>query len=234
MRIKLTAPLVFTEKDVAKIVRAITVDTCPHRIALFPRVLREWGEIDVMNAAALGASPVSARERVGRYKKLARSAKKLQDAVEDVVKADNLEWIAYFMVPPGSPIASDHLSQIAQHLAFLQQLQKAADLAQAKLKRRPGQPRNKAAYLVLLDLAAIFKWLTGLKPEREVSRIDSRETGAFYCFCEAVWPLVFDCGFGGLPAAMKNWARDHQKYNESSALIANLQLRHPSWGVLRR
>jgi hypothetical protein len=102
------------------------------------------------------------------------------------------------------------------------------------LKRRPGQPRNKAAYLVLLDLAAIFKRLTGLKPEREVSRIDSRETGAFYCFCEAVWPLVFDCGVGGLAAAMKNWARDHQKYNESSALIANLQLRHPSWGVLRR
>jgi hypothetical protein len=54
MRIKLTAPLVFTEKDVAKIVRAITVDTCPHRIALFPRVLREWGEIDVMNRRPWG------------------------------------------------------------------------------------------------------------------------------------------------------------------------------------
>jgi hypothetical protein len=128
-----------------------------------------------------------------------------------------------------------HFSQkVMEHREFLNHLQTAVESLQSRLKKGPGQPRNTVAYLVLMDLAAIFRWLTGIEAKREVDRMEGRETGAFYHFCAAVWPLVFKNETHGLSAAMKNWAFAHRKYKEASAILANIDLRHPSWRVFAR
>jgi hypothetical protein len=86
----------------------------------------------------------------------------------------------------------------------------------------------------MLDAAAIFEWLTKLKAARVVDRASGDEVGPFWRFLEAVWPVVFGKGDEGLRAAMKNWAQWRSLYHEQSALIANMALRHPTWGIFER
>jgi hypothetical protein len=90
------------------------------------------------------------------------------------------------------------------------------------------RPRNLAAFFVLRDAAAIFEWFTWKKAGRGVHRIERTETGPFHRFASVLWPVVFEKGTQGLPAAMKNWA---QEKSRSSALIANIGLRHPTWRI---
>jgi hypothetical protein len=114
-------------------------------------------------------------------------------------------------------------------------LSKLSAIAPEKLwKSGPGQPRNLRAHLVLQDAAAIFEWLTGMKAARGVDRIGAFETGPFFRFASTLWPEVFGNGVVGLPAAMKNWAQYRSQYNERSALVANIALRHPTWGIFER
>ena len=94
-------------------------------------------------------------------------------------------------------------------------------------KPRPGKPRNYAAGIVLQDAAAIFERFTGTKAGRVVDVSCGKETGPFFKFASALWPVMFGKGVQGLPAAMKNWARHGAK----SPLIENIALRHPTWRV---
>jgi hypothetical protein len=64
-----------------------------------------------------------------------------------------------------------------------------------------------------------------------VVRGESKESGRFFSFASELWPLVFGNGQAGLSAAMKNWAWARRRYDEASALIANINFRHPTWGV---
>ena len=92
-------------------------------------------------------------------------------------------------------------------------------------KAKKGQPRNITAYLVMLDAAAIYEWASGKKATRNVDRQTSKEVGPFLKFLEALWPVVFGKGICGLPAAMRRWADAQGKYDEKSALIANILMR---------
>jgi hypothetical protein len=74
----------------------------------------------------------------------------------------------------------------------------------------------------MMDIAAIFEWLTDRKATREVDRINGKETGQFWHFAAAVWPWVFGKGVSGLPAAMKNWEKWHLRFGEESQLIRNI------------
>jgi hypothetical protein len=101
---------------------------------------------------------------------------------------------------------------------------------------KSGQPRNYTAYLVLQDAAAIFEWFSGKKAARGVNRDDHGtrgETGPFFRFASVLWRLVFGRGIHGLPSAMKNWAQWRSHYKERSALIANINFRHPTWGIFK-
>jgi len=89
------------------------------------------------------------------------------------------------------------------------------------------RPRNIRAYLVMMDLVAIFEWLTGRKATREVDRALGKDTGPFWDFAAAVWPHMFGKGRYGLSAAMKNWKKWHSLYGEESPFIRNMAMRHP-------
>jgi hypothetical protein len=47
-------------------------------------------------------------------------------------------------------------------------------------------------------------------------------------FCFGYTGVVFGNGDDGSSSAMKNWAPNK---NEGSALIANIALHHPTWGI---
>jgi hypothetical protein len=235
MSIRLKSSVVFLDRDIIAIVRTINLEVVAHRSGLLPNVLREWAAIDVKNAGAWGASSEYNREKSKKYKMIAGSASDLRQIIQAVTEMEDLDLIVHVFSQVNPPIlANECRNRFNDHLEFLDNLEQSANHLGKRLKRSRGQPRNTAAYLVLLDLAAIFEWLTGVEPKRNVSRTGEGEIGTFYPFCEAVWPLVFDGGLYGLHAAMKNWARDHAKYVESSAVIANIHLRHPSWGLFRQ
>jgi hypothetical protein len=228
-----------TDRDVEPIVKALKVEPNPHRLCLFPQVLNEWARTELVEYASLKALRASSLKEVARYARVSRSAKDLVDAIDALIEGNDLVVIEHEMARAAGSIVTrerrGHLSRkVIEHRDFLNHLRTAVDSLQHRLKKGPGQPRNTVAYLVLLDLAAIFSWLTGTEAKREVDRMRGCETGAFYHFCAAVWPLVFHSETHGLPAAMKNWAFAHQEYEESSALLANIDLRHSSWGVFSR
>ena len=239
MSIRIAVPVTLTDGDVALIAGAFKVEANPHRLCLLPRVLREWVEVDLTEYASRDAFRASTPRRADRYQRVARRSKELLNAIDAVIEADDLGLIAGELGRADESIPMrekyGHFSQkLMDHRDFLNHLQTAVESAQNRLKKGPGQPRNTTVYLVLLDLAAIFKWVTGIKARREVDRIEGVETGPFYHFCEAIWPLVFRSGTDGLPAAMKNWASGHQRYHDTSALLANIDLRYPSWRVFDR
>ena len=48
MSIKIASAVTFTDQDVEQIAKALNVDTNPDRLSLFPLVLREWAQVDLM------------------------------------------------------------------------------------------------------------------------------------------------------------------------------------------
>lgn len=120
----------------------------------------------------------------------------------------------------------------------LPELAARAAAAAQQLQARRGRPNTTVAYLVMLDLAAIFEFLTGSPPMRRV-RTDvydedaGAEYGPFYTFVEAVWLRIAGL-FERPPSAktlIREWGNHRNKYNESSAIITNLHLRHPEWDL---
>ena len=97
-----------------------------------------------------------------------------------------------------------------------------------------GRPRNLAAYLVLQDAAAIYEWFSGKKAARGVSPVDGKESGPFFRFASTLWPIIFEKGCAGLPAAMRNWAVGRARFSERSPFIANLAMHNPTWRIFER
>src|SRR5262249_20406237 len=172
-----------------------------------------------------GRAPVGGR--CEPLKKVRERAKHLRQA-SIALDQSGWDWIAQEMVREGGGrffsmegetpaqmeewhrLQHETLAEMKERLRleddFLIKLEAATQRTVAQDKQGPGQPRNVSAYLVMMDLAAIFEWLTGKKATRVVDRITNDETGPFWDFAAAVWPLVFGNGCHGLRAAMKNWA----------------------------
>src|SRR5262249_59764217 len=89
-------------------------------------------------------------------------------------------------------------------------------------KRELGHPRNICAYLVMMDLVAIFEWLTGRKATREVDRDLGKDTGPFWHFAAAVWPHVSGEGRYGLSAAMKKLKKRHLRYCAEYSVLMDM------------
>jgi hypothetical protein len=122
--------------------------------------------------------------------------------------------------------------------ATLQRLAQAAEHTAGRWVPGPLRPAMLSRYLVLLDLAAIFQWATGVRAGRRV-RTDlteedaGKEYGPFYDFARAAWPMVFGSE-KGLGHAIRTWAKGRAQYSEKSPFISNLALRHPEWRIRDR
>jgi hypothetical protein len=125
-------------------------------------------------------------------------------------------------------------NQFQEARNFLRKLS-AASAACGKIWKQPQYHTNTIARLVLMDIIAIYEWLTDKKATRQVDRDTNKDTGPFWRFAVAIWPMVFG-SMEGLSSTMRNWASAvRQKLvGTRSLLIVNIAMRHPTWGVFDR
>jgi hypothetical protein len=227
----------FTGREVTLICRSL-IDSLPRqeidqrRLELLPKILREWSRVDLRHILSMASSNLIA-ERAKRSQMLrsrARSLLQVLNAIDQRERTAIAFEDKHTSIGQVSSVAcyaeiDDARKQLEELSIFLTRLISAP----MSWKRKPGQPRNVKAYLVMKDAAAIFEWVTYKRASRSVDPVtDSRSP--FWRFAEAIWSAVFH-QTSGLEAAMRNWDRGRKHYNERSALIANIALRHPTWGL---
>jgi hypothetical protein len=219
----------FSAQAIRSFAAALPEPVCERRRELLPQILREWIRTDLRRYLPL-EDAISRRKRFKKIQSVRKQASELLRALKALNQYD-LNEIVYEMVTAEGDQSRSRWADLSKRLDEERDfLTKVADIKQNQ-KPRPGQPRNSAAYIVLQDAAAIFEWFTGTKPGRVVDWSSGKETGPFFKFASALWPVVFGKGVQGLPAAMKNWAQWRRRHGATSPLIANIGLRHSTWRV---
>ena len=236
-------PPQFVERAVELIKASPPTGIDQRRLDLLPLILEEWRVHDLPHLSR--ESRATVRTRYDRLKKVGNSATHLRQALEALDEGGR-DWIALEIGREelSHPLYSvsrekftDNKERLKQEDDFLGKLAAATLRLVEKDKRGPGQPRNISAYRVMMDIAAIFEWLTKRKAARGVDRIYHTETGPFFWFAESIWPVAFG-NTRGLKAAIKNFAEarkarklQEQSALEQSALLSNINSRHPTWGI---
>jgi hypothetical protein len=225
-------PVEFDDSDIELITQTLPQGVAQGRLELLPQILHEWGRTDVPRH--LSVSPRAIRERTKTVDVFIQRARDLLEA-DNALDEPARRRVAYQI----AGYETVHIEKAAINAArqdldatrgVLTRL--AALGSRVHQKPRRGQPRNYSAYLVMLDIAAIFEWLTETKAGRQVDREGKGglgDVGPFWEFAAVLWPRVFPEGKSGLTATMKNWARYIRTYDEGSAVIANIAFRHPTW-----
>src|SRR5262245_19538384 len=231
----------FDERAIEQIRASLPKGIDQRRLDLLPQVLNEWSRTDLREHLSREARATS-RKRYAQLTKVGKCATHLRQAFE-ALDLRGWVWIAQEIGrEEGSPpfpftVSRERHAEMEerrrQEHDFLRKLAAATQTLIEEDKRGRGQPRNIRAYLVMLDLAAIFELLTDRKAARGVDRTDHTETGPFWSFAESVWQVVFGTT-RGLTAAMKKWAEARKLYHEHSSFLLNLPLRRPEWGIFER
>jgi hypothetical protein len=226
-------PIEFTDRDIGLIANSLPPGTDRQRIEMLALLLREWAQVDLRWHFVGTPLHALARQRKG-LEKIAKQAAVMIEAldaldgfgrwklVELVGVAEGLEEGAVFRNEVNKRRV-DEWRSLATTIAT------AAGLPQSKPPK--GQPRNEVAALVLMDLAALFSYVTDRRPARNVPRTgeDARkESGPFLEFARAVWPVIFRNGDCGLLSQLREWA-DHG--SKRSMLMSGIALRRPEWGL---
>ncbi len=242
---RIAVPVHFSEKNIGIVLTVLQPNGYVDHITddLVANVLQSWADVDLAEYAAVENIRAGIAEFSKDFGKLLALAGRLTQVIESLsdVKHEGA-LVASLQFP--APLRHDHQTmttrdELAKVVATLVSWGERGAAYQAAIKGKVGQPPNFLAHLVLRDLAAIFKWATGSEPTRVVKRPGGRhddeaeegeESGPFYNFAAAVWPIVFANGDSGLPAAMKRWAE--VKKTERSPVIWNINARHPEWRLL--
>ena len=234
----------FSEHAVELIRASLPGGIDQRRLDLLPLILDEWSRTDLRGHLSR-ESRATVRERYDQLSKIGMRANDLQQALEAIDQRGK-SWIAQEIGrEEGTPLFSvsrERVAEMKERLKdeddFLRKLAAATARLIDELDESLGgrRPRNICAYLVIVDLAAIFEWLTGRKATREVDRDLGKDTGPFWDFAAAVWPHVFGKGRYGLSAAMKNWEKEkkkrHRRYG-GSPFIRNMAKRHHDMGDIQ-
>lgn len=214
---------------------------CTRRCNLLPQILQEW-DGGALREHLSRESREKVRERTKELDTVTGLAIRLGEALDKLDDVDRSLIVLQMMraepstqkVSPEERVYPEFVYRMARLRWLSEYLAKLGGVhAGENWKPQRGQPRNITAYLVLQDAAEIFEWLTGTKATREVDRSDGAETGYFFQFASVLWPVIFGKDAAGLPAAMKNWAQWRKQYAERSALITNIALRYPGWGIFQ-
>jgi hypothetical protein len=232
----------FDERAVEQIRASLPKGIDQRRLDLLPRILNEWSRTDLREHLSR-ESRATVRERYDQLSKIGTRANDLRQALEAIDQRGK-SWIAQEIGrEEGTPLFSvsrERVAEMKERLKeeddFLRKLAAATARLIDELDESLGgrRPRNIRAYLVMMDLAAIFELLTGRKATREVDRDFGKDTGPFWDFAAAVWPHVFGKGRYGLSAAMKNWEKKkrHPRYG-GSPFIRNMAMRHHEMGDIQ-
>ena len=224
----------FTDREVRLITASLNGHIDERGRELLPVVLREWAATDLReHLLQEPREPIT--RRIEHFDLLAQH---LDEAADLLALLDERGRIALKLVLEGFPkFDAADLQEVDGAMSFsqldperLRRLAAAAREATSFWKRGRGRPRNVTRYRILLDLAAIYEWAVGCKAHRRIDRVGNFDTGPFWDFAFAIWPVIFESD-DGLSSGMKSWASLTKKYSEASPLIANINLRHPEWRI---
>src|SRR5262245_31534160 len=200
---------VFDERAIAQIRASLPKGIDQRRLDWLPLIFDEWGRTDLPEHLSR-ESRATVRARCEQLSKIGTLANDLRQALE-AIDQRGMSWIAQEIGREEGPpsVSRERVAQMKERLADEDAVLRKLAVATVRLIEeqdqslsRRGQPRNIRAYLVMMDLVAIFEWLTGRKATREVDRALGRDTGPFSLFAAAVWPHVFGKGCYGLSAAI--------------------------------
>jgi hypothetical protein len=234
------APLRFDERQIQLILKALPEGISARKLELLPGILNEWSG-NYLKWSLYRVDPTVAKGRAKRMEAIAKHARELSRALDEFVDyaGEFLDfpgdsWLVFELAKRISPMGfQDEVSGQRQKLKdqreFLGELEAIASDLAGTFKRTIDQRRNTPAYRVMLDVQAIFEWLTNTKAARRVER----GTDTFGDFAGSIWPVVFGKSDDGLKSALKNWAKGSKVYGDRSALIANIDFRHPAWRVFQ-
>jgi hypothetical protein len=216
----------FSDEDIGRIIAALPPGVKNGRVEALGYILREWGCIELPDHLSRASLPSEWKQSSKALMKVEKHAEKLRGAIQelDEYSRSRITLALASGDPQNFPsIGRDEKAHVQHRLDEGLKFLNAISNLVSDAKR--GHPRNIAAYLVVLDAAAIYEWSTGRKATRVVDRVTNKETGPFRRFLEAVWPIVFGKGLFRLHAAMRGWEAARAKYDDKSALIANIRLR---------
>lgn len=238
-------PVRFDDRDIAAALKSLKSTPIPARLKLLPQVLEEWATIDLPEYARAGqiCLPIEVRVLEASCKNIEALKRALTGSEKEIVQT-------HFYLAHGPILGSGALRLSHEHVDL-----KIADVDThapeileilrdyiPRIKPKRGRPRNFASPKVISDLADIFHWLTGATPSRAVDPNQDSDCSEFYDFCAALWPAIYANADHGLHSAQKEWATyvttirdqgeklsDSKRYKNLSALIANIDIRHPDW-----
>jgi hypothetical protein len=224
---------VFTPRDVHLIAISLPDTVDSRRRELLAEILPEWSYFELGEHLRL-QNPITP-ERSNLLQSIGQCAADLLHALKAVDEVDREVLAVEMALVAGESLLASGWTEInklntriAEEASFLSNLEEAA----RNLKRGPGQPRKIAARLVMMDIAAIFEWLTDKRPTREGDvGFDAESDPPFWRFAAAIWPVVFGKGNFGLSSAMKNWAEERREHGYESAVMFNIHMRRPEWGI---
>ena len=211
---------------------------------LVPMILAEWGRIDIGEYLSLPLSQ-QVRAEHGALEKVASCANKLARALSSLGPGSR-SAVAYHLSKGkvGAETALEWYYGIRDTDRRLGEMPARLDRLSAAVTATAvewGSPRPRRGsaihYLILKDLAAIFEFATEQWSGRRVhtdAHVDAgQDYGPFWHFANTIWPMVFG-STNGLSYAVKFWAKARERHGEGSAVIANMDLRHPEWRIFER
>jgi hypothetical protein len=230
----------FDEHQIRLIIKALPEGISARKLELLPGILNEWSG-NYLKWSLYRVNPTVAKGRAKRMEAIAKHAGELSRALDEFVDyagGDEFldfpgdSWLVFELAKRISPMGfQDEVSGQRQKLEdqrkFLHELESVATDLAGIFKRSMDQRQKIPEYRVMLDIAAIYEWLTGRKAARRVER----GTDTFGDFARSIWPVIFEKGDEGLESALKNWAKGTKVYGDKSALIANIDFHYPAWGV---
>jgi hypothetical protein len=225
------APIAFSDETIAEIEKTLDLELSSSRRELLKRILLEWGCTDLVEHLSREPRAITKKriDRLEQVKTHARELSKALSALEDE-DLDSLVWRGHYVNKTEYQSQRERLGEVSQFIADLDSIK-----PEVFWPLEGSRPPTISAYLVLQDAAAIFEWLTETRATREVDReTHSEQNSPFFRFASILWPNVFGKGTAGLPSAIKNWSTWRKEFGERSGLIANLAMRHPTWGISKR
>jgi hypothetical protein len=227
----------FTDRYIKAIVDSLPDGVDQKRQKLLGKILREWAETDLPVYLSEPSTEIK-RARTKRFDVVAKCSEALLKALDAVENNHERFWIFREMIRGDGQRSSQAelarlKSQLKEIRSFLDKLSNSSVAAGKLWKQGVGQPRNNAASLVLMDIIAIYEWVTGRKASRQVDSNTFEDTGPFWRFAIAIWPPVFGNGDYGLSAAIKKWddATKKKLKGTRSPLLANIAMRQPNWRI---
>jgi hypothetical protein len=219
-------PIKFSDDDMDAIVSHVP-GADGKRMMRLADVLNEWANHDLQKAFLIYPDKAIALERLRAIRPIAQHAQGLRLALENFERFGSSWLIRELISKNFSDYRRDealNTRKLANQMALLPGIEAAAKTLEPIFKKATDQRRNITAYLLLLDLAQIYEWLTDQRPQRGS---DDREH-PFDNFVGASWSAIFG-NVHGIQAALKNWAAYRNEFADKSPVLFNISLRRPEW-----